>query len=112
MRTQGELEVIIDVIRNLEERSNLTHQFVPRAALSGGTTSSAGQAALLAALTAETVRNIGRKQTALKDAASRLRRGAAALRVVVEREDAFYRELSSLQGHWKVSDSVTNNQCC
>lgn len=48
------------------------------------------------------MRSMARKKTALKDAADRLRCGAQALRVVIQREDSFYSELARLQGHWVV----------
>ena len=54
-------------------------------------------------LALESMGRFGRRRAVLEDISARLRHGAAALKAAAARDNAFFKEVASLQRFWKVS---------
>ena len=54
-------------------------------------------------LALESMGRFGRRRAVLEDISARLRHGAAALKAAAARDNAFFKEVVSLQRFWKVS---------
>ncbi|KAG1667895.1 hypothetical protein FOA52_013656 [Chlamydomonas sp. UWO 241] len=90
---RGELDVIIDLIRNLEDAKYLDFRILsskPRAANA------------LTELATQSLARLGNRRAVLRDAAQRMREGAKALRASAARDNAYYSQAARLQAFWKL----------